>query len=110
MDLRTKNLILDLKEKIRKMNVDVAYYISVKHRMEEEAKYVNSDICSIMMSAMDKKLLQEIHVPICLSQSLSTVVIDGVIRQCNVEIKRLKNEIEKLQNELNKLEEQNKNK
>lgn len=110
MDLRTKNLILDLKEKIRKMNVDVAYYISVKHRMEDEAKYVNSDICSIMVSAMDKKMLQEIHVPVCLTKSLSIVMIDSVIRQSNVEIKRLKHETEKLQNELNKLEEQNKNK
>ena len=110
MDLRTKNLILDLKSQVRKINADIAYYISVKQRMEAEAKYVDSDTCSIMMSAMDKKLLQEVHVPICLSQSLSTVVIDSVIRQCNTEIKHLKSEVEKLQNELNKLEEQNKTK
>lgn len=102
MDLRTKSIILELEDSIKEVHKKITYYISVKQRAEEESKYIDDDSCSIMMSAIDKKILQEIHVPICLDKSISKVAVDAIIRQCNIEIKTLKAQTTKLESELSK--------
>lgn len=99
-----QNMILDLKDQIKEKNSKITYNLSVKQRMEQERKYIDNDSCRIMMSAMDRKMLQEIHVPMCLDRELSLTIIDTSIKYCNDENKKLKDEVAKLKKQLTELE------
>ena len=104
------NHVLDLKNEISELNLQIAYNLSVKQRMEQERKYVGDDNCTIMMSAIDRKVLQEVHVPICLEKDLSLEIIDCVIKYSVSKVKELKEKSLKLKKELDSIESKNKNK
>ena len=102
--IKNVDLIKNLKFQIKELNSQITYHLSVKQRMEQERKYINDDSCRVMMSCMDRKVLQEIHVPMVLDHDLSLKIIDTSVKHCTERVKSLKEKANKLRAQVEELE------
>ena len=101
---KSGSVIEDLKFGIKETNSQITYYLSVCQRMEVERRYVDKGDCSIMMSAIDRSQLEEIHVPMCLDHDLSAQIIDTTIKFCSDKIEKLKTTVQRMEKQLEMLE------
>lgn len=101
---KSVSVIEDLKFGIKEVNSQITYYLSVCQRMEVEKRYVEKRDCSIMMSAIDRSQLEEIHIPMSLDHDLSVMIIDTTVKFCSDKIEKLKTTVQRMEKQLEMLE------